>query len=150
MGAPCRGAFSDGEMRRQQPTGSVQRRARFVDDRVIGLEDVRHPRGYVERDLDVGRDGLLREGQGVVEEHLVVPACDQGRQARQVGEHGADEAESGVSSRRVVPDSGLEGFPAEQRVDLAPVSIVAPARLRSAYGDMTRAAAAGAARGRGR
>src|SRR2546428_258382 len=39
--------------------------------------------------------------------------------APQVGEDGADEAKSGVLSRRVVGNSGLEGFPAEQRVDLA-------------------------------
>ena len=58
---------------------------------------------------------------GVVEENLVRSGLDdQGRQAGQVGEDGADEAESGVLSRRVVGDSGLEGFEAQQRVDLAP------------------------------
>ncbi len=80
-----------------------------------------HPGGDVERDLDVGAGGLLREADGVVEEHLVSSGLDdQGRQAGQVGEYGADEAKSGVLSRRVVGDSGLEGFPAEQWVDLAP------------------------------
>ena len=108
-------------MRRQELSGSVQRRGRFVKDRVIGLEDVGHPRGDVERDLDVGGDGLLREADGVVEENLVRSGLDdQGRQAGQVGEDGADEAKGGVLSRRIVGDSGLEGFPAEQRVDLAP------------------------------
>ena len=58
-------------MRRQELSGSVQRRGRFVEDRVIGLEDVGHPRGDVERDLDVGGGGLLREADGVVEENLV-------------------------------------------------------------------------------
>ena len=69
----------------------------------------------------VGGDGFLREADGVVEENLVSSGLDdQGRQAGQVGEDGADEAESGVLSRRIVGDSGLEGFAAEQRVDLAP------------------------------
>ena len=36
--------FGDvGEMRRQEPSGPVERRGRFVEDRVIGLEDVGHP-----------------------------------------------------------------------------------------------------------
>ena len=41
----CGDAFCAGEMRRQELSGSVQRRGRFVKDRVIGLEDVGHPRG---------------------------------------------------------------------------------------------------------
>src|SRR5258706_15332732 len=102
-------------MRRQKLSGSVQRRGRFVEDRVVGLEDVRHPGGDVEGDLDVGGGGLLREADGVVEEYLVSSGLDdQRRQAGQVGEYGADDAESGVLSRRVVGDSGLEGFAAEQ------------------------------------
>ena len=32
-----------GETRRQELAGSVQRRGRFLEDRVIGLEDVGHP-----------------------------------------------------------------------------------------------------------
>ena len=109
-----------GEMRRQELSGSVQRRGRFVKDRVVGLEDVRHPRGDVEGDLDVGGGGLSREADGVVEENLVSSGLDdQGRQAGQIGEDRADEAESGVLSRRVVGDSGLEVFSAHQRVDLA-------------------------------
>ena len=75
-------------MRRQELSGSVQRRGRFVEDRVIGLEDVGHPRGDVERDLDVGGGGLSREAEGVVEENLVSSGLDdQGRQAGQVGEY---------------------------------------------------------------
>ena len=71
-------------MRRQELSGSVQRRGRFVKDRVIGLEDVGHPRGDVEGDLDVGGGGLLREADGVVEENLVTSGLDdQGRQAGQ-------------------------------------------------------------------
>ena len=88
-------------MRRQELSGSVQRRGRFVKDRVIGLEDVGHAGGDVERELDVGAGGLLREADGVVEENLVSSGLDdQGRQAGQVGEYRADEAKSGVLSRR--------------------------------------------------
>ena len=73
-------------MRRQELSGSVQRRARFVKDRIIGLEDVGHARGDVERDLDVGGGGSSREADGVVEENLVTSGLDdQGRQAGQVG-----------------------------------------------------------------
>jgi hypothetical protein len=108
-------------MRRQELSGSVQRSGRFVEDLVIGLEDVGHPRGDVEGDLDVGGDRLLREADGVVEENLVSSGLDdQGRQAGQVGEYRADEAKSRVLSRRIGGDWGLEGFSAHQRVDLAP------------------------------
>ena len=80
-------AFCSGEMRRQELSGSVQRRGRFVEDRVIGLEDVGHSRGDVKRDFDVGGGGLLREAEGVVEENLVRSGLDdQGRQAGQFGE----------------------------------------------------------------
>src|ERR1022692_2781611 len=107
-------------MRREELSGSVQCGGSFVEDRVIGLEDVRYPGGDVEGDLDVGGGGLSREADGVVEENLVGSGLDdQGWQAGQVGEYGADEAEGGVLSRRVVGDPGLEGFPAEQRVGLA-------------------------------
>src|SRR4051794_6918836 len=79
------------EMCRQDLSGSVKCSGRFVEDRVIGLEDVGHPRCDVERDLHVGSDGLLRESDGVVEENLVSPGLDdQRRQAGQVGEYGAD------------------------------------------------------------
>jgi hypothetical protein len=109
-------------MRRQELSGPVQRRGRFVEDLVIGLEDVRHPGGDVEGDLDVGGGGLPGQADGVVEENLVGPGLDdQGRQAGQVGEYGADEAESGVLSRRVVGDPGLEGFAAEERACRAEV-----------------------------
>jgi hypothetical protein len=43
-------AFCAGETRRQELAGSVQRRGRFVEDRVIGLEDVGDPGGDVEGD----------------------------------------------------------------------------------------------------
>src|ERR1700722_17731232 len=86
---------------------------------MVSLEDVRYSRSDVERDLDVGDDGLLCEAYGVVEENLVSSGLDeQRRQAGQVGEYGADEAKSGVLSRRVVADPGLEGFRAHQHVDL--------------------------------
>src|SRR4051794_23536178 len=76
----CGDAFRAREMRRQELSGSVQRRGRFVKDRVIGLEDVGHPRGDVEDDLDVRGGGLLREADGVVEENLVSSGLDdQGR-----------------------------------------------------------------------
>ena len=44
-------------MARQERSGSVQRLDRFLEDRVIRLEDVGHPRRDVERDLDVGAGG---------------------------------------------------------------------------------------------
>src|SRR6476619_3932422 len=106
-------------MRRQELSASVERRGRFVKDRVVGLEDVGDPRGDVERDLDVGGGGLSREADGVVEENLVSPGLDdQGWQAGQIGEYRADESKSRVLSRRIAGDSGLECFPAHQRVDL--------------------------------
>ena len=61
-------------MRRQELSGSVQRGGRFVEDRVEGLEDVRHLGGDVEGDLDVGGGGLPGEADGVVEENLVSSA----------------------------------------------------------------------------
>jgi hypothetical protein len=76
-----------GELRRQELSGSVQRRGRFVEDRVIGLEDVGHAGGDVERHLNVGAGSLLGKADGVVEENLVSSGLDdQGRQAGQVGE----------------------------------------------------------------
>ena len=75
-------------MRRQELSGSVQGRGRFVEDGVVGLEDVRHSGGDVEGDLDVGGGGLAGEADGVVEEDLVGSGLDdQGRQAGQVGEY---------------------------------------------------------------
>jgi hypothetical protein len=72
------------------------------------------------RDLDVGGGGSSREANGVVEGNLVTSGLDdQGRQARQVGEYRTDQAKCGVLALRVVGDSGLEEFPAEQRVDVA-------------------------------
>src|SRR4029078_10804693 len=61
-----------------------------------------------------------REAGAVVEESLVSSGLDdQGRQAGQVGEYRADEAESGVLSRRIVADSVLEELPGKQGVDVA-------------------------------
>ena len=86
---------------------------------MVGLENVWHAGGDVERDLDVGAGGPPREADRVIEENLVSSGLDdQGRQARQVGEHGADQPGSGVVSGRVVGDPGLQVFPAQQRVDL--------------------------------
>ena len=45
-----RDTFCAGETRRQELAGSVQRRGRFVEDRVIGLEDVGDAGGDVEAD----------------------------------------------------------------------------------------------------
>src|SRR5690348_406909 len=47
------GALPVVETRRKELSGPVERRGRLVEDRVIGLEDVGHPGGDVERDLDV-------------------------------------------------------------------------------------------------
>src|SRR5690349_3956504 len=51
-------AFCAGQMYRQELTGPVQRRGRFVKDRVVGLEDVRYSGGNVEGDVDVGGGGM--------------------------------------------------------------------------------------------
>src|SRR6266446_10528898 len=105
-------------MRRQELSGSVQRRGRFVENRVIGLEDVGYSGGDVERHWDVGGGGLSREADSVVEENLVASGLDdQGWQAGQVGEDRADEAQSGVLSSRIVGDSGFKRFSAHQGVD---------------------------------
>src|SRR5579859_435916 len=69
-----------GEMRRQELSGSVQRGGPFVEDRVIGLEDVRYTGCDVEGDLHVANGGLPGEADGVVKEHLVRSDLDdQGR-----------------------------------------------------------------------
>src|SRR2546423_9950568 len=60
--------------RRDAPTGTVRLcRApqQLVEDRVVGLEGVRHPRGDVERDLDAGAGGSSCQAEGVVQENLV-------------------------------------------------------------------------------
>ena len=109
---------------------------------MIGLEDVGHAGRDVEGDLDVRGGGSPREADGVVEEHLVTSGLDdQGRQAGQVGEYRADEAERGVLSRRVVGDPGLERSGLSSGSTSRLVSMLAPARVRSTYGDMTKAAA---------
>ena len=69
----------------------------FVEDRVVGLEDVRHPRGDVEGDLDVGGGGLSGEADRVVEQNLVGSGLDdQRRQAGQVGEDGLIRPRAGL------------------------------------------------------
>ena len=85
-----------------------------------------------------GGGGLPGEADGVVEEDLVCSTLDdQGRQAGQIGENRADEAEGGVLPGGVVGDPGLERVRAEQRVSLAlGLHWSVPARVRSAYGDM--------------
>ena len=67
----CGDAFCAGKMRRKELSGSVQCSGRFVKHRGIGLEDVGHPRGDAERDLDVGGGGFSCQANGVVEENLV-------------------------------------------------------------------------------
>ncbi len=98
-------------MRRQELSGSVQRVGRFVEHGVISLEDVGHAGGDVEGDFDVGGGSLPGEADGVVEENL-------------------------VSVTRAWSACGLSSGSASRLV-----SMVAPARVRSAYGDMTKAAA---------
>ena len=106
-------------MRGQELPGSVQGGGCFVEDGVIGLEDVRHPGGDVEGDLDVGDSGLPGEADGVVEEDLVGSGLDdKRRQAGQVGEDRADEADA-ASCPPLVGNPGLEVVPAEQRVGRA-------------------------------
>ena len=56
----------------QELPASVQGGGRFVEDGVVGLEDVWYSGGDVEG--DVGGGGLPGEADGVVEEDLVVPA----------------------------------------------------------------------------
>jgi hypothetical protein len=74
-------------MRRQELPGSVERGGCFVQDRVIGLEDVGHAGGDVEGDLDVGAGGSFGEAESVVEQDLVRSGLDdQRRQAGQVRE----------------------------------------------------------------
>jgi hypothetical protein len=51
-------------MRRQELSGSVQRGGRFVEDRIVGREDVGHPGDDVEGDLDVGGGSLPGERDG--------------------------------------------------------------------------------------
>jgi hypothetical protein len=63
-------------MCRQELSGSVQCRGGFVEDPIEALEDVGHPRGDVEGDLDVSGGGLLGEADGVVEENLVGSGLD--------------------------------------------------------------------------
>src|SRR3954453_19242323 len=100
-------------MRRQELSGSVQCGGRFVKDRVIGLEDVGHPRDDLERDLDVGGGGLSRGADGVVGGNLgAFGLDDRGGPGGKIGKYRGEEAKSGVLSRRIVGDSGLEAFSA--------------------------------------
>src|SRR5580704_2294266 len=84
----CDDAVCPGEMRRQEPSGSVESSARFVKHRGKALEDVGHSRDDLKRDLDVGGGGLSRQANGVIEENLVTTRLnDQRRQVGQVGEY---------------------------------------------------------------
>src|SRR5260370_948967 len=124
-------------MRRQELSGSVQRCGRFVEDRVIGLEDVGYPGGDVEGDLDVGGGGLAGGAGGGVGGNLVGSGLDdQGREAGQGGEYGGDEGGSRGLSPRVGggPVSGLEGVP--QHVHAAVEVQDNMARLDSVDGDL--------------
>ena len=58
-------------MRRHKLSGSVQGDGRLVEHHGEALEHVGHPRGDVERDLDVGGGRLSREANGIVEQNLV-------------------------------------------------------------------------------
>ena len=58
--------LSAGQVRSELRSGPVQGRAPFVEDLVICLEDVGHPGGDVEDDLDIGRCGSLRKADCVV------------------------------------------------------------------------------------
>ena len=113
-------------------SGSVERGGGFVEDGVEGLEDMRNQGSDVEGDLDVGDGGLAGEAEGVVEEDLVGSGLDeQGRQAGQVGEDGADEAESGVLPGGVVADPGPR-FSRLISASASPLVSMASARVRSA------------------
>src|SRR5690348_5319405 len=77
------------EMRGKELSCPVQGSGRLVEDGIEALENMRHKRGDVEADLDVGGGGLAREPDRVIEEDLVTSTLDdQGRQAGQVGEYG--------------------------------------------------------------
>jgi hypothetical protein len=66
-------------MCRQELSGSVQCGGRFLENCMKGWEDVRHRRGDVEDDLDIGGRGLSREADGVVEQNLVSAGLDDQR-----------------------------------------------------------------------
>jgi len=68
--SPSGDEFCASEMRRQELSSSVQCGDPFVQDWIKGLEDVWHPSGDAEADLDVGGGGLPGEADGVVEENL--------------------------------------------------------------------------------
>jgi len=53
-------------MRQQELSGPVQRRNRFVEERVVGLKDVRHLGGDVEGDLHVGGSRLPGQADSLV------------------------------------------------------------------------------------
>ena len=64
---------------------------------MVRLENVWHAGGDVERDVDIGGGGLPREADRFIEENLVSSDLDdEGRQAGQVSEDGADQPGSGV------------------------------------------------------
>jgi hypothetical protein len=54
-------------MRQQESCGSVESSGGFIEHGGIGLKDVGHPRGDIERHRDVGGGGLSREANRVVQ-----------------------------------------------------------------------------------
>ena len=80
---------------------------------MVSLEDVGHVGGDVERHVDVGIGGPLRQADRVVEQGLAGPGLNDARgQARQVGEDGTDQrgrrVVAGGNSRRR-PGAGAHG-----------------------------------------
>src|SRR3979411_1589752 len=57
-------ALCAGKIRREALSGPVKGRGRFVEHRVIGLEDVGHPGGDVEGNFNVGDSSLTGEADG--------------------------------------------------------------------------------------
>ncbi len=98
--------FCAGQMRRQELSGPVQCGGRFVEDRVKGLEDVRHPGGDVEGDLDVGGGGLSRQASSIPS--MVTSAVGTAPSAAAVTVTSADSGcadDNSRSSRRCSPTS---------------------------------------------
>ena len=118
----CGDAFCAGEVRGQELSGSVQGGGGFVEDRGVGLEDVRDS-GVMSR-VTVTSAVAARRARRTASSRRTswVPAwmIRGGRPVRSPN-IGLIRGSAG-SARRVVGDPGLEVFPAEQRVGLALVS----------------------------
>jgi hypothetical protein len=74
-----------------------------------GLEDVGHPRGDVERDLDVGGGGLSREADSVVEENLVRSGLRAGNRVEKPCRRGLGSGIVQASGRADQLDSTVKG-----------------------------------------